>query len=127
MDGWFENGSVALPVLGWTIARLSLARLWWRAAKGDPERAETAKRYAVGLFIAQTGWIIAAFVLPSELQIPVFLGLVLLELFIPWFAERAASTTWHRHHIIERHGLVNIIVLAVGLIFKLWIPVTVPA
>ena len=30
---------------------------------------------------------------------------------MPFFAERKAQTPWHRHHIIERYGLLNIIVL----------------
>ena len=33
------------------------------------------------------------------------------ELAVPVVAERAVNTPWHRHHIIERYGLLNIIVL----------------
>jgi low temperature requirement protein LtrA len=34
-----------------------------------------------------------------------------LELFVPWWAERAATTPWHPHHIAERYGLLTLIVL----------------
>jgi low temperature requirement protein LtrA len=40
-----------------------------------------------------------------------FLFGVLIELAVPLLAERHGSTSWHRHHIIERYGLLNIIVL----------------
>ena len=34
-----------------------------------------------------------------------------LELAVPVWAERAAPTTWHPHHIAERYGLLTLIVL----------------
>lgn len=34
-----------------------------------------------------------------------------LEIAVPAVAERNGRTPWHRHHIIERYGLLNIIVL----------------
>jgi low temperature requirement protein LtrA len=40
-----------------------------------------------------------------------FLFLVLVELAVPVWAERAAPTTWHPHHIAERYGLFTLIVL----------------
>lgn len=36
---------------------------------------------------------------------------IILDLALPWYAEQAENTPWHRHHIIERFGLLNIIVL----------------
>ncbi len=36
---------------------------------------------------------------------------VILELAVPALAERQGNTSWHRHHIIERYGLLTIIVL----------------
>ena len=35
----------------------------------------------------------------------------MLELVVPAWAERAAPTTWHPHHIAERYGLFTLIVL----------------
>ena len=40
-----------------------------------------------------------------------FLVLAAAELAVPVWAERAAPTTWHPHHIAERYGLFTIIVL----------------
>ena len=37
--------------------------------------------------------------------------LAALELAVPVWAERAAPTTWHPHHIAERYGLLTLIVL----------------
>jgi low temperature requirement protein LtrA len=37
--------------------------------------------------------------------------LLVLELAVPWWAERRFSTTWHPHHIAERYGLFTLIVL----------------
>ena len=34
-----------------------------------------------------------------------------LEVLVPVFAEKKNHTLWHRHHIIERYGLLNLIVL----------------
>ena len=42
---------------------------------------------------------------------PVFAGLVVLELAVPPWAERTRSTNWHAHHIAERYGLFTIILL----------------
>jgi low temperature requirement protein LtrA len=36
---------------------------------------------------------------------------VILELAVPVIAESRGNTPWHRHHMIERYGLLNIIVL----------------
>jgi low temperature requirement protein LtrA len=40
-----------------------------------------------------------------------FLTLVVLELMIPVWAERAGPTSWHPHHIAERYSLFTIILL----------------
>ena len=37
--------------------------------------------------------------------------LAALELPVPVWAERAAPTPWHPHHIAERYGLLTLIVL----------------
>ena len=39
-----------------------------------------------------------------------------LELAVPVVAERKGETSWHRHHIIERYGLLDIIVLGESLL-----------
>ncbi len=40
-----------------------------------------------------------------------FVLLVLIEMAVPVYAERAAGSTWHPHHIAERYGLLTLIVL----------------
>ena len=42
---------------------------------------------------------------------PGFIMLAAFELAMPVWAERAAPTTWHPHHIAERYGLLTLIVL----------------
>ena len=93
--------------------RLGMIALWLRAAKNDPERRSTAIVYATGIGIAQVYWV--AFLLLQPLSPAIGYAMfgigILIELAVPVFAERKGNTPWHRHHIIERYGLLNIIVL----------------
>jgi low temperature requirement protein LtrA len=63
----------------------------------------------LGITLLQIAWVALPF-LPGP-WIPRFLFLVLLELAVPVWAERAGPTTWHPHHIAERYGLLTLIVL----------------
>ncbi len=56
------------------------------------------------------GWA-AILVVPSEWRIAVFVIMVVAELAVPVWAERARRTPWHPHHIAERYGLFTLIVL----------------
>jgi low temperature requirement protein LtrA len=99
--------------LGFVVMRVAQILLWLAAARGDPERRTTALRYACGLAIAQIYWS-GVFLWGSPGSMPFALAFVAgmaLELAVPAYAELAANTPWHRHHIIERYGLLNIIVL----------------
>jgi low temperature requirement protein LtrA len=100
------NGAV---LTGYVVMRLAMVVQWLRAAAADPERRTTARRYAAGIAVLQTAWV-ATPVFP-EYWVPAFLTLVALELAVPAWAERAAPTPWHPHHIAERYGLLTIIVL----------------
>jgi low temperature requirement protein LtrA len=109
----FDSFDFSIGVLGWVIMRVSLIALWWRAMRNAPELKKTAMRYIWGLGIVQCLWVAAYFTFPaasSGIVIAAY-SLFLLELAVPAFAERAGATPWHRHHIIERYGLLNIIVL----------------
>lgn len=44
------------------------------------------------------------------------LPLYVLELGVPWYAERQGGLPWHRHHIAERYGLLAIIALGEGVV-----------
>jgi low temperature requirement protein LtrA len=94
---------------GYVVMRLALVAQWLRAAACDPARRTTARRYAAGITVLQLGWVTMLFV--PGLWAPGFLTLAALELAVPVWAERAAPTTWHPHHIAERYGLLTLIVL----------------
>jgi low temperature requirement protein LtrA len=96
--------------IGYLIMRIGLVAQWLRAAREHGERGRTALRYAIGIGVLQIGWIARLFV-PVELAFVSFLPLVALEMAVPWWAERAGRTPWHRAHIAERFGLFTIIVL----------------
>ena len=61
----------------------------------------------------QVYWIAVVLLLSpnTPLMMAAFLAGFAGELLIPAFAEKTGRTNWHRHHIIERYGLLNIIVL----------------
>jgi len=94
---------------GYVAMRLALVPQWLRAAASDPERRATARRYAIGITVLQLAWVAMLFV--PDLWVPGFLTFGALELLVPVWAERAAPTTWHPHHIAERYGLLTLIVL----------------
>jgi low temperature requirement protein LtrA len=96
--------------LGYLIMRLGLVSQWIRAGVEDPDCRSTAFRYAAGIAALQVGWILRLF-LVDGVSAWTFLLLVVLELLVPVWAERAAKTSWHPHHIAERYGLFVIIVL----------------
>jgi low temperature requirement protein LtrA len=95
---------------GYVVMRLAMVTQWLRAAHSDPERRTSCLRYAVGIFVVQIGWVVRLY-LPDDGGLVSFAILLLAELSVPVWAERAAVTTWHPHHIAERYGLFTIIVL----------------
>ncbi|MGW2192977.1 low temperature requirement protein A [Streptosporangium sp. NPDC001682] len=102
--------------LGYLIMRIGLVAQWLRAGTEDPASRRTALRYAAGIGLAQVGWLlwfvlVETGALPPSFQLPFFVCLVVLELVVPRWAERARATHWHPHHIAERYGLFTIILL----------------
>ncbi|MFC6879433.1 low temperature requirement protein A [Actinomadura yumaensis] len=100
--------------IGYLIMRTALVAQWLRAGREDPAGRRTALRYALGITVAQAGWILwlvsaEAGILTSTAQVPFFVVLAFLELAVPRWAERTSPTTWHPHHIAERYGLFTII------------------
>ncbi|MEU0083365.1 low temperature requirement protein A [Streptomyces sp. NPDC006274] len=95
---------------GYVVMRLAMVTQWLRAAHADSERRTSCLRYAVGIFVVQIGWVARLF-LPDDGGLVSFVILLVAELSVPVWAERAAITTWHPHHIAERYGLFTIIVL----------------
>ena len=115
------DGDLRLVTVGYLVMRVGLVALWLRAASEDPASRATARRYALGITVAEIGWISRlvldeAGLLPTVTARPIFLLLVLLELAVPPWAERRRPTTWHPHHIAERYGLFTIILLGEGVL-----------
>ncbi|GLQ20440.1 low temperature requirement protein A [Algimonas porphyrae] len=113
IDPLFKSLDLTTVILGYVITRVPLIFLWLRAAMADATRRQTCLRYAVGIAVAQIFWISLLFM--PDVSMTLFLGVfllgVLIELAVPALAERSVNTSWHRHHIIERYGLLTIIVL----------------
>lgn len=109
----FRSLDLTLVVIGYVVMRIGMVALWLRAARHDVERRSTAIKYAVGIALVQIYWVIyfLLFPLPPFFTFAMFGLGIALELVVPVVAERRNVTPWHRHHIIERYGLLNIIVL----------------
>ena len=106
----FETRAPNMAVVtGYVVMRLAMVAQWLRAAASDPDHRVTARRYAAGIAIVQLAWVGMLWV--PHLWAPGFIMLAAFELAVPVWAERAAPTTWHPHHIAERYGLLTLIVL----------------
>lgn len=110
---FFQQADLLLIVLGFVWMRICMVLLWLRAARHDPAHRPTALTYAIGLMLVQSYWV--GLLLMQPLSLPTLLllfgGGAVLELAVPAVAERRGITPWHRHHMIERYGLLNLIVL----------------
>ncbi|MGW3111837.1 low temperature requirement protein A [Streptomyces sp. NPDC001091] len=105
-----EHYDFTVITYGYVVMRLAMVSQWLRAARSDPEHRRTCLRYAVGILVVQIGWVVRL-ALPDGAGLPSFFVLVVAELAVPAWAERAGQTTWHPHHIAERYGLFTLIVL----------------
>ncbi|WP_430458168.1 low temperature requirement protein A [Rheinheimera sp.] len=110
---FFQQGDLQLIVLGFVWMRLCMVLLWLRASRHHPALRRTTLTYALGLVLVQCYWV--GLMLAQPLSLPVLLLLfafgAVLELAVPAIAERQGITPWHRHHMMERYGLLNLIVL----------------
>ncbi len=109
----FETLDFRYGLLGWVIMRLGMVLLWARVAFSCPEYRTMATRYAGGYLVAQSLWVLLYFAFPGDKTMMLTLGplVFLVELAVPYIADPRGRLPWHRHHIIERFGLLNIIVL----------------
>jgi low temperature requirement protein LtrA len=106
----FDARDFGVIALGYVVARLAMVAQWLRAAVADPSRRRCTLRYAIGITLLQVLWV-GWLALPAGWLLPSFAVLAVGELLVPVWAERAAPTTWHPHHIAERYGLFTLIVL----------------
>ncbi|MDN3524373.1 low temperature requirement protein A [Halomonas sabkhae] len=113
IDAVFTRSPLLLVLAGFCVMRLAMVLLWIGAGRGDPQHRTTARRYAVGITLMQVYWLTTMTgILPSaSLFLPLFLVGMVGELGVPLMAERHAPTTWHRGHIMSRHGRFTLIVL----------------
>ena len=113
IPAFFATHARGLIVGGYVVMRAAMIWLWLSAARGDPGRAPAAHRYAAGIALVQVWWL-GLLVLPfgwGAMLVAWWVAGGLIEMAVPLVAERGAPTPWHRHHIIERYGLLTIIVL----------------
>ena len=108
----FDENQYLGITIGYVVMRLALVAQWLRAAHADPQRRQTAIRYAAGIGLVQVLWLLRL-TLPEGWGTSSFLLLAVLEVLVPIVAERAPGgpTTYHPHHIAERYGLFTIIML----------------
>ncbi|MGL4281934.1 MAG: low temperature requirement protein A [Albidovulum sp.] len=109
----FETLDIGLGVIGWIVMRIGMICLWLRAAAGGPDYRRTALRYAVGIALAQVYWVCLYLFVDSASPWFYAIGFTgfAIELAVPVYAESARQTPFHRHHMIERYGLLMIISL----------------
>ncbi len=109
----FETMDFSFGIYGWILMRMGMVALWLRAALHSPQLRKTCYRYAIAIVVAQGLWVLLAF-FGTPGSAPFYalgIGAYLVEWSIPVWAERAGRTPWHPHHILERYGLLTIIVL----------------
>ena len=104
------QGDFSTITMGYLVMRVGLVALWWRASREHPDRRRTCQRYAIGILVVQSLWVLRL-ALPPAWSLPSFGLLALLEFVIPVWAAKVGHTPWHAHHVAERYGLFTIIVL----------------
>ena len=109
------EGDYTAIAMGYLIMRIGLLSLWLRAAVQHPAGRATALRYAAGVGSLEVLWL-ARLGLGEVTAVATFMALVVLELLVPVWAERAGPTSWHPHHIAERYSLFTIILLGEGVL-----------
>lgn len=109
----FETMDFNFGIYGWILMRMGMVALWLRAASHSPHLRKTCFRYATGIIFSQGLWVLLAFLgTPGSASFYALgIGAFLVEWSIPVWAERAGRTPWHPHHMLERYGLLTIIVL----------------
>lgn len=109
----FATMDFSFALAGWIIMRFGMVTLWLRAAFGNPRYRATALCYAAGITLAQAAWTATYSVTApgSTLFYALSALCFLIEFATPPVAESVKATPFHRHHIIERYGLLMIISL----------------
>ncbi len=113
VETFFETLDFTYSLIGWIIMRVGMMGLWLRAARHNPDYRGVAMRNFWGLAFAQSLWIIYVLGVSNDHPFYMVFGILIfvVEFSVPVFASRVGQVPWHRHHIIERYGLLNTIVL----------------
>ena len=113
LPSFFESFDIRLMAIGYVVLRIPFITLWYRAGKSNSEYAKTAKISVWGQSLLQVFWVAMAFLVPfgSTLFFILFALGIFAELMVPYLAYLAKNPPYHKHHIMERYGLLNIIVL----------------
>jgi low temperature requirement protein LtrA len=106
----FDLHDFTVVTLGYLVMRLAMVSQWLRAARTNAAGRRTALRYAAGVSGCQAAWV-GLLALPTGWYPLGWLVIATAEMLVPIWAEAAARTTWHPHHIAERYGLFTLIVL----------------
>ncbi len=118
--GSFEEGGTLhneVLVTGYVIMRVALLAQFLRAASRDRARRGRLLAYVGAWGLAQVGWVGLIFLhVTVDHAILVALPLYVLEIAVPWIAERRGGLPWHAHHIAERYSLLVIITLGEGVV-----------
>lgn len=104
------NADFGWIIVGYVIMRATMVIQWLRAAASSPKIRGTALRFALGISVAQLGWVGFGFLGHSS-RLWVFVILVVVELLVPVWAEFRHPTPWHPGHIADRYGSFTMIVL----------------
>jgi low temperature requirement protein LtrA len=96
--------------IGYAVMRVPMVVQWLRVSREHADGRRTARRYALGIAVVQALWLLRL-LLPHPLDYVGFAVLVAAEVAVPPWAERHRPTAWHPEHIVERYGLLTIIVL----------------
>ena len=107
----FTDMDFSIGLLGFFIMRFSLISLFIRAALNSTEERTFCFINAFGMAICQAGWLIQVLYVPKTYQLSTFIFMALCELLVPYIAANWKSAKSHRHHLVERYGLLTIIVL----------------
>jgi len=104
----FSAADFTTVFVGYLVLRLGLVIQWLRAAHDDPPGRGADRRYAAGVSMCMVGWFV---VLLLGWPLWGWFVMAAMELTVPLWAERGATTAWHPGHIAERYGEFTIIVL----------------
>lgn len=97
--------------IGYTIARLALLVMYWRARRHVAKTRKLVNGYLIGFGLGAALWAISIFV-PESARFSLWSAALVIDLATPWFMRREqARVPLDVSHLPERFGLFTILVL----------------